>query len=140
MGKTVLYRLFKLGGIPKKLRPLLEAEGMVVCDEGIGGWYITKDLKAPGKRFKHRREGFSGFLAITQKRVIAYTNWKRQINILIEDPRISAIHAEIVDSQRIGLSFESSLFRSDWQGVIELHFNTPKAREFHAALNRIGVR
>ncbi len=37
MTKTILYRLFKAGGIPDKLRPVLESENIVVCDEGING-------------------------------------------------------------------------------------------------------
>ena len=51
MSKTLLFRLFGAGKIPEKIRPHLEAEGIVVADEGIGGWYRTRDLKAPGKRF-----------------------------------------------------------------------------------------
>jgi len=140
MGHTLLYRLFKIGGIPKKLRPVLEAEGMVVVDEGIGGWVITKDVKGPGKRFKHRMEGFSGFLAITQKRIIAYTYWKRQINSSVEDPRISALHADLSSSQSIVLSFESSAFRDDWQGIIKLHFKTSKAQKFYDVSMDIGAQ
>jgi hypothetical protein len=41
MNKTLLYRLFGLGRIPRHLRPLVESEGIVVADEGIGGWFIT---------------------------------------------------------------------------------------------------
>jgi hypothetical protein len=61
MKKTISYRLFSIGGISKKLRPVLEKEGMLVCDEGIRGWFVTKNFKAPGKRFWYRQEGFSGF-------------------------------------------------------------------------------
>lgn len=139
MRKTILYRLFKIGGIPKKLRPVLEAEKIILFDEGIGGWFITRNLKAPGKRFKYRREGFSGFLAITKKRIIAYTFWKRQINISVEDPKISELFVQIVTPQSISISFESSVFNRGWQGAIELRFNTSRAPKFYEVLRHIGV-
>jgi hypothetical protein len=44
MKKTTLYRLFGVGSVPKKLLPVLETEGVVVLDEGIGGWFITKHV------------------------------------------------------------------------------------------------
>jgi hypothetical protein len=50
MKKTLPYRLFGLGRIPRQLRPMLESEGIVVADEGIGGWFITKHVNGPGRR------------------------------------------------------------------------------------------
>ena len=140
MGKTILYKLFKLGGIPNKVRPVLEAEGLVLYDEGIGGWIVTRKFKAPGKRFRHRWKSFSGFLAITEKRVISYGYFHPQINVPVDDPRLSSLHTELVGEQKLSISFETSLFHSDWQGVIELRFNTPKAREFHQRLLGLGLR
>lgn len=140
MQKTLLYRLFGIGGIPKKLRPVLETEQIVVSDEGVGGWYITKDFTAPGKRSINRKEGFSGCLAVTKKRLICYTYGKRQINISVDDPKISAFYVEIVKPQTMAVSFESSLFHDDWKGVITLLFKTEKAQEFYDALISVGVK
>ena len=140
MKKTVLYRLFKIGGIPKKLRAFLDSEEIVVSDEGIGGWAIMKDFSAPGKRFLHRREGFSGFLVITRKRIIAYTYWKPVINVMVDDPRLKDIKAELVNHECIGLSFESSDFNPGWKGRVELRFNTPRASEFYSVITGLGCR
>lgn len=138
MRKTLLYRLFKIGGIPKKLRPVLESEGIVVCDEGIGGWAYMKEFRAPGKRFLHRITGFSGFLVITHKRVIAYAYWKPVINVQVDDPRVSEIKSKLVDPEHLELSLESSMFNADWRGRILFRLNTPKAREFHSAISGFG--
>ena len=100
MGKTILYHLFKLGGIPKKVRPVLEAEGLVIYDEGIGGWMVARKFKAPGKRFRHRWKGFSGFLAITEKRIVSYAYFHPQINIPLDDPRLSSLHTELPASAK----------------------------------------
>jgi len=134
MAKSILYRLFKLGMIPKELRAVLESEGIIVYDEGIRGRFITKDFKAPGKRFKYRRVGFAGFLVITRKRMIAYAFSRRVINIPFENSKISAITAELVNPNRINFSFNSSEFRKDWKGTIDLQFDTARAQEFYSTI------
>jgi hypothetical protein len=140
MGKSIFYRVFKLGSIPKDLQSILEPEGIVVADEGMSGWYVTKNFKAPGRRSKYRKEGFSGFLVITKKRVLAYTFKKRQINIGVNDPKISELYATLDGSEKIVISFEASSFHDDWKGVVELQFNTPKAQDFYDALLDVGVQ
>lgn len=140
MKKTILYRLFGVGSIPKKLRPVLEQEQVVVVDEGIGGWFITKHVTGPGKRYRHRTERFSGCLAVTRARVICYTYGKLQINISVEGPEISNLYVDAPTEQQLCLSFESSDFREGWQGVITFRFATDKALLFRKALFAIGAQ
>ena len=137
MNKTFLYRYFKIGGIPKKLRPVLEAEGIVAADEGIGGWIFLRDFRAPGKRFLHRVTGFSGFLVITHRRILAYAYWKPVINVPVDDPRVSGIKSVLLDSEHLELTLESSIFHADWQGRIVLRLNTARAPSFHSAITGI---
>lgn len=139
MKKTILYRLLGLGSVPKKLQSVLEKEGIIVLDEGMGGWFITKHVNGPGKRYRYRSERFSGCLVITKARVVCYTNWKRQINISVADPKISKLYVDIPEEQRLSVSFESSAFRKDWRGVIEFRFNTENASLFRDALVSIGA-
>ena len=140
MKKTLLYRLFGLGKIPRQLRPMIESEGIVVADEGIGGWLITKHLNGPGRRHRNRAEGFSGCLVVTQKRVLCYTYGKRQINIAVDDPRVSELQVALPKAQTLSIAFESGVFREDWCGVMEFRFNTERAQLFHDALRSIGAR
>ncbi|WP_100637766.1 hypothetical protein [Marinobacter salexigens] len=140
MKKTILYRLFGVGSVPKKLRPVLEREGIVALDEGIGGWFVTKHVNGPGKRYRHRTEGFSGCLVVTKARVLCYTNRKRQINISVEDPKIAKLYVDTPTEQMLCLSFESSDFREEWQGVIVFRFATDKALSFREALVAIGAQ
>ncbi len=139
MKKTFLYRLLGLGSIPKKLLPLLEQEGIVVSDEGMNGRFITRHVSGPGKRYRHRSEGFSGCLVVTKKRVICYTYGKCQINISVEDPKIANLYIGI-PKEELCLSFESSVFREGWDGLIEFRFNTNKAHQFYEALSKIGAQ
>jgi len=140
MSTTLLYKIFRIGSIPKKLRSTLKAEEIVISDEGIGGWFITRNLKAPGKRYIHREQGFTGFLVITQIRILCYTYWKRQINISVQDPLISSLFTELLDPHTLSISFQSSLFHKNWEGVIEFRFKTEKAQEFYNALIEKGLQ
>lgn len=140
MKKTILYRLFGFGSVPKKLRPVLEQEGIVAIDEGIGGWFVTKTVNGPGKRYRNRIERFSGCLAVTKARVVCYTYGKRQINISVEDPKIANLYVDTPEEQKLCLSFKSSNFREEWKGVIEFRFNTDKAPQFRNALMTIGAQ
>jgi hypothetical protein len=134
MGKTLLYRLFKIGRIPEKLRPILESEDMRVFDEGIAGRVVLRNFKAPGRRSTYRIEGFSGFLAITGRRVIAFVYSKPIVNVPLDDPRLNKIQVALANPERIELSFDASVFHDDWQGAITVRFKTSRARRFYDCL------
>jgi len=138
--KTLLYTLFRLGAIPRRLLPILQCEGIVVADEGIAGRLITKNVRGPGTRYLDRSEGFSGCLVITTKRVVCFTYRKRQINIAVGDSRMSAFCVSLPDDETLSLSFESSVFRNQWEGIVEFEFETQKARQFRDALKSVGAR
>ncbi len=139
MKKNMLYRLIGLGAMPKGIHRSLEKERITVFDEGMSGWFITKNVKGPGRRYIHRREGFLGSLAVTRKRVICFTYSKRQINIPIEDPKISELKIHLPDRNSLSLSFDSALFREGWEGIIEYRFKTEKASQFFGALKSVGA-
>jgi hypothetical protein len=126
--------------IPGKLRPILEEEDIIPADEGMGGWFIAKKVKGPGMRYVQRREGFSGCLVITGKRIIWYTYGKRQISISVDNPRLAELYADAADQEKLSVSFESSVFRDGWQGVIDYRFKTNKAIQFQDALLSLGVQ
>ncbi len=140
MGKSILYKLFGLGRIPRKVRPVLEAEGIQIADEGIGGWYITRNFKSPGRRTKYRKQGFSGCLVVTKKRVILYSFGRRQINIAVEDAQMAALYADVTRPGTLSLSFDAADFHDGWQGGIEFRLKTAGAQDFFDLLRALGVQ
>jgi hypothetical protein len=139
MRKSILYRLFRLGSIPRRLRPVLRDEGIVLAEEGIPGRLVTRDLKGPGKRYLLRSEGFSGSLVITRRRIVCFTYWKRQINISVEDPRLAELRVSQPNPDTLVIGFESSVFRDGWSGQIEFRFGTDQAERFEQVLRCLGV-
>lgn len=140
MAKTLLYRVFGIGKIPKKLRPVLGDEGIEVADEGISGWLISRSVDGPGKRFRRRAEGFSGCLVVTKKRIICYSYGRRQINIALDDPRISELIVYPPKPDTLSLAFESSAFHEGWKGLMEFRFRTDLSRKFYTALVTAGAQ
>lgn len=140
MKKSIFYRLFGLGRMPAKMRSALEAEGLRLSDEGLSGVYVTRDLKAPGKRFKYRQEGFLGWLALSEKRLVAYSFGKRQIHIACDDPKLSELQIALHKPEELTLSFASEVFQPGWQGQIELRFKSEQAQAFYEALRELGLK
>jgi len=137
MKKSILYSLFKIGSIPEHVLVSLNEEGIVLSDEGVSGWFIAKNVKGPGKRFLHRSEYFSGWLAITNKRVACYSFRKPQVNILVDDPGVASLQIGNPTKDILTISFESSNFRDEWKGIIELKYKTEKAHSFSRLLSDI---
>lgn len=140
MAKSILYKLFGLGKIPKKMLPVLQAEGILVSDEGIAGRIFLRKVKGPGRRHYYRTECFPGSLVITEKRVIAYAFWKCKINVPVDDHNIARIHYDMPETHLLLISFEASDFMPGWEGVIELKFKTNKALQFRNALANTGAK
>ncbi len=140
MSKTILYRLFRIGRIPPRLRPVLESEGLELCDEGIPGRTVLRHFKAPGRRSNYRVERFSGSLAVTGRRVIGFAYAKAVINVPRDDARLRQIEVALVKGGWIELSFDAQLFHDDWRGSIRLGFRTPLAPRFRDCLAAPGGR
>jgi hypothetical protein len=73
------------------------------------------------------------------RRFICYSFGKRQINIAINDPRISALLVALPKSHTLSISFDAGTFHDDWQGIVEFLFKTEKAKAFFDILKKIGV-
>jgi hypothetical protein len=140
MAKSLLYQLFKTGSIPAEMREKLEAETLVAADEGLRGTWFSKNFKSPTRRSLYSSRVFVGFLAISRKHILAYAFGRPQISLPMDDPRVENLHSELMGDDKIVISFESAHFHSDWQGVIELRYQTEKAKTFHDALLHLGVK
>ncbi len=72
MAKTLSYRLFGVGKVPRQLSATLQSEGILLLDEGIAGSVTYLDFRAPGRRSNWRRQWFTGAIALTRVRLIAF--------------------------------------------------------------------
>jgi len=139
MAKTLLYRLFGVGRIPRQWRATLEGEGIVLIDEGIGGSVTYRDFRAPGKRFAWRKVAFSGSIALTKTRLLALHYANPAINIPLDDERFGQLRISVEGEETLVVAFDPSLFHSDWSGTMEYRFRTSQAQTlFETLRERIG--
>ena len=133
MSKTFLYKLFGIGKIPKRMRPVIEQEGIVLIDEGIGGWIKFKNFRAPGRRYSLKYSWFTGAVVLTNKRFAAFTFYpffNPIINVPLDAEYLNKLHCSLEKETTLCVRFESSDFREDWSGTIECRFSTPQSRLF----------
>ena len=130
MGKTLLHRLFGAGRIPKAMAPILEQEGIVLLDEGIGGSIIFRNFRAPGKRYSYRSNWFTGSLVLTGLRFAGFQYSTPIINVPLEEKWLNELDCSVRGEKKLSVSFDSSAFHEDWSGMIECRFSTAYARLF----------
>lgn len=137
--KPLLYRWFGLGKLSSRVRPVLESEDIVLMDEGMPGSMTARRVKGPWKYQHYRWRGFYGNLVITKKRIIAYAFWTRQINVELDDERISKLFVDKTSENAIDISFQLAEFRDSWQGEMSYRFYTEKADDFMKKMIEAGV-
>ena len=137
MSKTLLHRLLGFGQLPKAMRPILEGEGIVLLDEGIGGSITFRNFRAPGRRYSYRKTWFAGSLVVTELRFAGFAFRRPVINVPLEGPHLGKLDLSLEKRDTvIRIAFDSSDFHDDWSGDIECRFRTSKAQLF---LERLQV-
>jgi hypothetical protein len=133
MSKTWLHKLFGLGRIPKRMRPVIEQEGIVLIDEGIGGWIKFENFRAPGRRYNLKYSWFTGAIVLTHKRFAAFTFYpffNPIINVPLDAEHLNKLHCSLRKETTLSVRFDPSDFNENWSGAIECRFSTPQARMF----------
>ena len=129
MGKTLLYRLFGLGGIPKDALDQIRREGVVLRDEGIGGSMTFRRFRAPGRYHGWKRSWFSGSVVLTRQHFLAFTYSKPVIGIAWNEDKLRQLDVRVEGENTLCVGFEASVFHEDASGQVEVRFSTPLARE-----------
>src|SRR5438067_5082416 len=127
MAKSLLYRLFGLGRIPKLLNDTLHIEGIVVADEGIPASVTYRDFRAPGKYFSWKKQGFVGSVVVTNVRLVALMYSNFAVNVPFTDERIRKLLISVEGADGLLIVFDPSLFHDNWSGTIEYRFRTDQA-------------
>jgi hypothetical protein len=136
MAKSLLYRLFSAGKIPAPLMTELNAEGIVLIDEGVKGSVTYRNFSAPGRASSWRRQGFAASIALTKQRLVALAFSNFAINVPLSDQRLRAMHYSVAANGSLCVTFDASLFHADWSGTIEYRFKTPEAQRLLELLQK----
>src|SRR5437899_11300139 len=109
MAKTLLYRLFGVGSVPRQLSATLQSEGIVLLDEGIAASVTYLDFRSPGKRSNWRRQWFTGTIALTLVRLVAFQYSTTAINVPVADERMGRMRFSVEDDTIVVVAFDRAL-------------------------------
>ena len=124
MAKTLMYRLFGSGKIPKQAMSILETEGIVYQEEGMPASIGFRNFRAPGRRSGYRRNWFSGSIVLTKLHFLAFCGTKTMIGISWDDEKLGALSCSVDERSRLRIDYDASTFNDDWSGDIELFYGS----------------
>ncbi len=137
MSKTLLYRLFGAGAVPRDAREQIQREGVVLQDEGIGGSVTLKKYRAPGRYHGWKRSWFSGSIVLTQEHFLAFKYSRPIIGIAWDEERFEELNVRLEKGDTLCVTFDASAFQESASGTVEVRLKTPLAR---ALLDQIRQR
>ena len=134
MSKTWVYKLFRVGSIPARVKAQMDSEGVLLQEEGIPGSTTYRNFHRPGAYYSWKRVWYSASLTITQTRVVGLAYSSPIIRVPFTDTRLQQLHISVEGSNVLLIAFDVALFHNDWSGTIEYRFRTPQAEAFWETL------
>ena len=130
MSKTLVYRFFGLGRIPKKILPTLEQEGIVLQDEGLSGSVTLRNFRSPTRRSGWRRSWISGSLAITEQRFWGFSFFRPVVSVPLDSQHFRDLDISIEKGHTLRVEFDAAAYHEGWSGTVICRFRTSKAQLF----------
>jgi len=123
------------GEFPADVRAMLQSEGLIVIDEGLTGSITRRHYSGPGIRAALERQGMTGAVAVTGRRVLVWAASAKQIDIPLDDALRSELEVSIDKPGRLMFAFEAHAFDASRKGRVEIRLNTAQAIQAQAALS-----
>ena len=117
MANLLARLLLGNGTPPDAVRAELDAEGVVVCEEGLGGSLTFRHFKAPGRRSNWRKQAIVAALVVTERRLAVYARGRPLVDVAFDDPRFGALALD-VDGPSVSITFDVARFHDDMSGEL----------------------
>ena len=129
-----IFDRFRLGDgkLTPELRTALEAEGLVLVEEGLRGKIRYDDFKAPGKRFYGKVTVERIGLAISEHRFAVYcrSGSVELIDSPFSEPRLALIEISAEQDDELAIRIDYDRFdEPEVSGRITITARTPRAGE-----------
>jgi hypothetical protein len=117
------------GRLPPPLRAELEAEGLVLVEEGLRGSVRFDHFKAPGRRLHGKSTAERIGLAISAERFVAYSRSGRAklVDTPFSDPRLQSVEIAAEDDRLEILVDYDRLEVPETSGQVRIRAHTEKA-------------
>jgi len=145
MSTTVTQRIagiLHLGRMRADVQARLQAEGEILyLAEGIAATARFFSFRAPGVRIYERVQGFVGYLALTERRMVASAGMYNRIRLSVafNDPQFQQIEF-IARPKYLAVSYDPSIQSPEMSGKIEIRFHLPDVAAAATILAEKGAR
>ncbi len=128
MIKTLMYRLFRLGGLPRSERLELQKEGLQYLDEGIPltiGW---RRYREANRYIAQHRRSLTGTVALTRRRLLLFSAARPLLALDLKDPRVEKLKMTHPTDGTLALSLNAEDFHPGCSGQITYWLSTAGAQ------------
>lgn len=126
------------GRLRPELRAALEAEGLVLVEEGLRTRLTYRRFKAPGRRFHGKVTWERAALGISEARFVVYCRSGRVelIDSPFTEPRLSAVDVSLDDADAVAVRVDyDRMGEPTVSGQITIRLRTPNAVRIVDELN-----
>jgi hypothetical protein len=129
IGRVNPLRKFLLGPglLSDQLRSELQAEGIVLLDEGLGGSITYRNYRAPREYAKWRKTATAGAIAVTPRRLVVWAGRGKHIDVPLVNGRPSRIAVRVEPPDRVVFGYDASAFSDNRSGTVEVRLRTAQA-------------
>ena len=127
--------LFGDGRLSEDLKARLADEDLLLLVEELAGTLTYRDYHAPNRRSNLEKFAVTGGVAVTGRRLVAWTGRGENVNVPLDDARVRDMDIA-VEPGRIRIAYDPSVFNPQVTGRVELRFQTAKAAEIVALVSR----
>ncbi len=125
----LLFKLFGLGGFPCSKREEIVPEGIIFLEEGIKVTITLKGYRDAARRSSWKRRWCLGSIAMTSRRLAAFSFSSKLLDIALEDPLFNHLEIRSDGTDCLVIRFSSSHFIKNSTGRVEYRFYFPRAAE-----------
>lgn len=136
MATSWLYRLFRLGGLSKRLRAQIEAEGCLFLEEGVPLRIVLRNVRSPGRYSSAKVSVAAGYLAVTKRRFRMGVGRRPMVDLGATDAGLECLTCRVLDNGWLEVRFCLECFRTDASGEVVLRCLPERPHEFASLLQR----
>jgi hypothetical protein len=118
MSKTLLYRLFRIGRLPRDERRRLESEGLRLIDEGIPITVSWRRYREPGTYIARRHQSTSGAVVLTERRLALYICRRPVLDVALDAPHAGRLALTRPVENTLSIRIEAEDFKPGCTGTV----------------------
>ena len=127
MSKTLLYRIFGVGRLPREERRRLESEGLRSIDQGVPMTISWRRYSEPGAYIVRRHQSATGTVALTARRLVIYVSSLPMLDVSLDDPAADRLAVTCPADGTLAIRMEAGDFKPGCTGTVSYLLFTAEA-------------